>query len=114
MCKWPSWSLACFLIGVSENEISEVIDVTLAELLNPHPLDAVGDKRSDMVGQELDIVLNVEPLLLIAFEADPVDDGDIYIDVIRGLDSNDIRDGVGGDPEIDVLQEVIRVLGLAS
>jgi len=64
----------------------------LIEILNAILLDCTLEHRADVIAQELDVVLDIEPLILVTVEVDQVGQLQPNLDVILRFNVDDVAD----------------------
>ena len=76
-------------------------------MLDAESLHRIADHAPHVVAEELDEVLDLEPLLRLALEVDPVRDADGDLAQIAGLGHHQVGDLVVEHPQIDGLEQAI-------
>jgi len=99
---------------LAEDDVTEGIRAVAVELLHAELLNRVADLGAHVIAQELDVVVDVEPVLRVALEVDSVAQLDVELDEVAGLDLDDVADHVGRRLEEDGAQRVVHRLRLAA
>ncbi len=61
----------------TKNGVTDDVGGVVRDLLDTVSFHSVPDQRSEVIGQELDIVLDLEPVLRLTLEVHPVAQGDL-------------------------------------
>ena len=108
-------ALVVLIPRFTENGVANDVDDVLVELLDAVALCGVPDHRAEVVHQELDVVLDREPLLgPVAFEVHAVREGDAHLHEVLGFHVDDVRDAVVPDAEIHRPEQIVVGLRLAG
>jgi len=100
--------------GDAEYCIAHDLDDIRVDIVDGAALHGGAQQRADVIAEELNVVLDLEPALRLAFEADAQCVAERDGDVIRGLDRAAIADAVVERAQVDRLDSLVGALRRAT